>query len=151
MRGHFSPATASISRRRFSIKPPLTATGDESCDFEADRCQRDAYDTGRDASGRRLVSIERRADGVIELRPQVAVDYAQAWFWTSRWQTMELQAEADIRQGAVHRATGDEFLALLSAVAGGQPDSPEPVAAEPVAAYVEDASSGAGYATTTSR
>lgn len=61
-----------------------------------------------------LVEIERRADGVIELRPKVAVDADQAWFWTPEWQEKERRAEADIKAGRVHRSeSAEDFLAEL--------------------------------------
>ena len=85
-----------------------------------------------------LVSVERRADGVIELRPQVAVDRAQAWFWSSRWQAMELQAEADIRQGAVHRVTGTEFLEVISKAAETGPTKGAASSQEEVGSIADD-------------
>jgi bifunctional DNA-binding transcriptional regulator/antitoxin component of YhaV-PrlF toxin-antitoxin module len=57
-----------------------------------------------------LVEIERRADGVIELRPKVPIDQAQAWFWTERWQKMEAEADADIAAGRVKRFDGVDEL-----------------------------------------
>jgi bifunctional DNA-binding transcriptional regulator/antitoxin component of YhaV-PrlF toxin-antitoxin module len=63
-----------------------------------------------------LVEIERRADGVIELRPKVAVDAAQAWFWSDRWQKMERQADADIAAGRRTASdTAEDFLDELDA------------------------------------
>ena len=63
-----------------------------------------------------LVEIERRPDGVIELRPKVAIDASQAWFWTRRWQKMEREADADIAAGALRPSgTAEEFLAELDA------------------------------------
>jgi hypothetical protein len=74
-----------------------------------------------------LVAIERRDDGVIELRPQVAVDQTQAWFWTARWQAMEREADTDIRQGAMHRATSAEFLDELANAARSESKAGAPV------------------------
>jgi AbrB family looped-hinge helix DNA binding protein len=63
-----------------------------------------------------LVEIERRPDGVIELRPKVAVDASQEWFWTKRWQKMEREAQADVAAGRMKRFdTADDFLAELDA------------------------------------
>jgi hypothetical protein len=61
-----------------------------------------------------LVEVERRSDGVMELRPKVAVDASQSWFWTERWQQMEQEANEDIRAGRVIRSDNvDDFLAEL--------------------------------------
>jgi len=46
-----------------------------------------------------LYEVVRRDDGVIELRPKVAVDASQAWFWADRWQAMEQEADADYAAG----------------------------------------------------
>ncbi len=65
-------------------------------------------------AGVELVEIERREDGVIELRPKVAVDASQSWFWSERWQQMEREADADIQAGRVRRFDSvDDFLAEL--------------------------------------
>ena len=45
------------------------------------------------------VRLIERDDGRIELVPVVAVRADQAWFWTDRWQTMELEADADVAAG----------------------------------------------------
>jgi len=55
------------------------------------------------------VKLIEREDGHIELVPVVAVPADQAWFWTERWQGMELEADADIAAGrttVVGRAQG---------------------------------------------
>lgn len=60
------------------------------------------------------VEVAERDDGVIELRPTVAVPAEQRWFWTERWQAMERQADADIAAGRVAQFdTVDDFLADL--------------------------------------
>jgi len=46
-----------------------------------------------------LYEVAPRDDGVIELRPKIAVDASQAWFWTERWQVMEREADADYAAG----------------------------------------------------
>jgi len=56
--------------------------------------------------------VVRRADGVIELRPQIPSDAAQSWFWSERWQQMEQEADADIAGGRV-RTYADAFLVDL--------------------------------------
>ena len=63
-----------------------------------------------------LFDAVRRADGVIELRPQVAVDAAQAWYWTERWQRMEREADADLAAGRFKTFDDlESFLADLDA------------------------------------
>lgn len=42
-------------------------------------------------------------NGEIVLKVKKLVDKEQAWFWTSRWQQGEKEAEEDIRAGRVHR------------------------------------------------
>ena len=42
-------------------------------------------------------------DGSLRLVPKVIVDRNQAFFWTSRWQKGEREAEADIEAGRVSR------------------------------------------------
>lgn len=48
-----------------------------------------------------LLRVEITEDGSIILTPVVAVDRSQAYFWTSRWQKGEQEAEEDIRAGRV--------------------------------------------------
>ncbi len=57
-----------------------------------------------------MVAVSRRQDGVIELRPKIAVDESQAWFWTERWQRMEREAEEDIKAGRIRRFNGVDAL-----------------------------------------
>jgi antitoxin MazE len=54
------------------------------------------------------------ADGEIILRPKVALDVAQAWFWEPDWQAGEREAE-DQRIGGerTDSATGEELLESL--------------------------------------
>lgn len=63
------------------------------------------------------VEIVEREDGIIELRPQVAVPADQAWFWTERWQQREREVDAHVAAGDVtsHRSA-DDFLAHLDAL-----------------------------------
>lgn len=66
-----------------------------------------------------LLDVVLRDDGVFELRPQLAIDATQAWFWSRRWQQMERDADEDFAVG--RHATFDdidEFLADLDARAG---------------------------------
>lgn len=48
-----------------------------------------------------LLRVEVADDGRIVLTPVVAVDRSQAYFWTSRWQEGEREAEEDLRAGRV--------------------------------------------------
>jgi bifunctional DNA-binding transcriptional regulator/antitoxin component of YhaV-PrlF toxin-antitoxin module len=64
------------------------------------------------------VELTEREDGVIELRPKVAIPADQAWFWTTRWQQMEREADEAISAGAVVRSDSvDEFLSELDSAA----------------------------------
>ena len=64
------------------------------------------------------MEITEREDGVIELRPTIAVPADQAWFWTERWQQREREVDAHISAGDVtsHQST-DDFLSALDALA----------------------------------
>jgi hypothetical protein len=60
------------------------------------------------------VRVVERDDGVIELHPQLAIPADQAWFWNERWQSMEVEASADIEAGRVTRhESGEAFLGHL--------------------------------------
>jgi len=73
---------------------------------------------GLDSPGAQVEVVERE-DGVIELRPHVAVPAGQAWFWSERWQAMEREVDDHVAHGEVERFDGsDAFLASL--------DRPEP-------------------------
>jgi AbrB family looped-hinge helix DNA binding protein len=58
------------------------------------------------------VEIVERPDGVIELRPTIAVPADQAWFWTERWQRMEREVDAHVDQGET--TTHDNAEALFA-------------------------------------
>jgi len=65
------------------------------------------------------VEVIDRDDGVVELRPHLAIPADQAWFWTERWQQMEQEADADIAAGRVTTFDGPNALAEhLDALAG---------------------------------
>ncbi len=64
------------------------------------------------------VEIIERADGVFELRPQVAVPATQAWFWTDEWQRREREADEDIAEGRV--TTHDDAESFLDALDGSR-------------------------------
>ena len=60
------------------------------------------------------VEVTEREDGVLELRPQVAVPASQAWFWTQEWQDRERAADADLAAGrVVVTDDAESFLAEL--------------------------------------
>jgi AbrB family looped-hinge helix DNA binding protein len=60
------------------------------------------------------VEVIERDDGVIELRPHVAVPADQAWFWTDRWQKMEREVDEHLAAGRRKVSEGpDEFFADL--------------------------------------
>ena len=63
------------------------------------------------------VEITEREDGVLELRPTLAVPATEAWFWDERWQTGEREVDAHVTAGQVARhETADDFLAHLTAL-----------------------------------
>ena len=71
---------------------------------------------------RKLLSVDEGDDLIfrIEENGQVVVEKAitipadQAWFWTERWQRMEMEAQADIDSGRVNRYSDvDEALEKL--------------------------------------
>ncbi len=66
-----------------------------------------------DAPGAQIELIERE-DGVIEMRPQIAVPVTQLWFWSQQWQEREREAEADITHGRTTRF--DDAESLLEAL-----------------------------------
>jgi len=57
------------------------------------------------------VLFRSRADGVIELRPLVAVPAAQAWFWDASWQSRELEVDVHIAHGEVSEFADAQALA----------------------------------------
>ena len=60
------------------------------------------------------VEIVERADGVLELRPTLAVPATEAWFWEERHQAGEREVDAQVAAGetTVH-ASADDFMAHL--------------------------------------
>lgn len=55
------------------------------------------------------VELVEREDGVLELRPQIAVPADQAWFWTDRWQEAEREVDEHVKRGevTVHESADD--------------------------------------------
>jgi len=63
------------------------------------------------------VEITEREDGVLELRPTVAVPAAEAWCWDERWNAGERLVDAHVRRGDVTVHDSAEALAAhLSAL-----------------------------------
>jgi bifunctional DNA-binding transcriptional regulator/antitoxin component of YhaV-PrlF toxin-antitoxin module len=63
------------------------------------------------------VEITEREDGVLELRPAVAVPAAEAWFWDERWQAGEREVDAHVAAGEVaQHDTLDDFMAHLDSL-----------------------------------
>ena len=61
-----------------------------------------------------LLEVTIEADGSLRLIPKVAIDRSQAYFWTTRWQQGESQAEQDLRAGRFQDfASMDEFIRSL--------------------------------------
>jgi cellulose synthase/poly-beta-1,6-N-acetylglucosamine synthase-like glycosyltransferase len=80
----------------------------------------DPYNVTEDADlgvriSRKGISLTVRVKGgEIVLRVKKLVDKDQAWFWTSRWQEGEREAEEDIRTGRIHSfARAKEAVAFL--------------------------------------
>ncbi len=60
------------------------------------------------------VEITERADGVIELRPMIAIPAHEAWFWDQRWQAGEREVDQLVAAGAILVTEGSsEFLDSL--------------------------------------
>lgn len=63
------------------------------------------------------VEITEREDGVIEVRPAVAVPATQAWFWTPEWQRREREVDEHVAAGRTSTFDGaDDFTAHLDAM-----------------------------------
>lgn len=61
-----------------------------------------------------LYEVRPRKGGGLELIPQHTVDAEQSWFWSERWQTMEREADQDIKAGRIERFdSADALLAEL--------------------------------------
>lgn len=63
------------------------------------------------------VEVVERADGVIELRPLLAIPADEAWFWTPEWQARVQEGMEAIAAGKVTRhKTRTEADALLESL-----------------------------------
>lgn len=70
-----------------------------------------------DEAGAQL-EITERTDGVLELRPTLAIPVDQAWFWTDKWQKREREVDAYIAAGdLITSESTDAFLADLDELA----------------------------------
>ncbi len=63
------------------------------------------------------VEITEREDGVLEIRPTIAIPASQSWFWTTDWQRREQEADQAVAAGelTVH-PDAEEFLLGLDAL-----------------------------------
>lgn len=60
------------------------------------------------------VEIVERADGVLELRPTLALPAAEAWFWEERYQAGEREVDAHVAAGETTlHASVDDFTGHL--------------------------------------
>lgn len=66
-----------------------------------------------DRPGAQLELTERK-DGVIEMRPQMAIPVSQSWLWTREWQQREQEADDDVAAGRIQSFT--DAQALLDAL-----------------------------------
>lgn len=63
------------------------------------------------------VEITEREDGVIEIRPLVAVAASQAYYWSEDWQARELEVDTLLARGEFTEHAGvDAFLGHLDAL-----------------------------------
>jgi len=63
-----------------------------------------------DEPGAQVEFVERE-DGVIELRPTIAVAADQAWFWEQRWQDREREVDGHVVAGrTAHHDSVDELM-----------------------------------------
>ncbi len=63
------------------------------------------------------VEITEREDGVLELRPVIAVPSSEAWFWEARWQKGEHDVDDHVKAGRVTVSdSADDFVAELAAL-----------------------------------
>lgn len=62
------------------------------------------------------VEITEREDGVLELRPTMAVPARDAWFWDERWQAGEREVDGYVDRGEV--MVSDDVEAFLADLNG---------------------------------
>jgi bifunctional DNA-binding transcriptional regulator/antitoxin component of YhaV-PrlF toxin-antitoxin module len=74
------------------------------------------------------VEITEREDGVIEVRPLVAVPAAQAYYWSDDWQTREREVDAHLARGQfTDHADVDAFLGHLDALDAAEDTEPDAI------------------------
>jgi AbrB family looped-hinge helix DNA binding protein len=68
-----------------------------------------------------LLEVTVEPDGSLRLIPKVAIDRSQTYFWTSRWQQGEREAEEDLRAGRYQdfSSAGDLIKALKDDMEAG--------------------------------
>lgn len=72
------------------------------------------------------VEVTEREDGVLEVRPVIAVPARDAWFWNERWQAGERDVDAHVRAGQVMVSeSAEDFLADLAALDEEAPAGPQ--------------------------
>lgn len=72
------------------------------------------------------VEVTEREDGVIEVRPLIAVPASQAYYWSEDWQAREREVDAHLARGAcTEHADVEDFLAHLDAL-DAEGDNVEP-------------------------
>lgn len=77
------------------------------------------------------VEITEREDGVIEVRPLVAVPASQAYFWSDEWQSREREVDAHLARGEfTDHADVDDFLGHLDGLDADESSEPVPVSRE---------------------
>jgi len=70
---------------------------------------------GLDQPGAQIEVVAR--EGIIELRPHVAVPADQAWYWNRSWQKGELAVDEHVAAGRIKVAGNvDDFLAAMDKV-----------------------------------
>lgn len=63
------------------------------------------------------VEVTEREDGVLEVRPVLAVPATEAWFWAERWQAGEREVDEHVRHGRVRTMdTTEDFIDHLAAL-----------------------------------
>jgi AbrB family looped-hinge helix DNA binding protein len=61
-----------------------------------------------------LLEVSLDQDGSLRLVPKIAIDRAQAYFWSQRWQQGELETQTDLQQGRYQDFENmDDFIRSL--------------------------------------
>jgi bifunctional DNA-binding transcriptional regulator/antitoxin component of YhaV-PrlF toxin-antitoxin module len=67
------------------------------------------------------VEITEREDGVLEMRPAIAVPSSQAWFWEDSWQRREREVDAYVADGQTTRLdSAEQLLATIDELTAQQ-------------------------------